>query len=61
MSASKNDDHSMDTVVFVGAMEHHSNLLVWRECAHVVNVPSLDCGRVDLEALERLLIEYKDR
>eukprot|EP00047_Mylnosiga_fluctuans_P015090 m.43252 g.43252 ORF g.43252 m.43252 type:complete len:1037 (+) comp5771_c0_seq1:72-3182(+) len=52
-------DSSSDTIVFVGALEHHSNLLVWRECAVVVPVPAMPCGRLDLAALERLLIQHK--
>ena len=46
------------TVVFVGAMEHHSNLLVWRECTEVVLVPHLPCGRLDQLALSALLLAH---
>lgn len=47
--------------MFVGPMEHHSNILVWREFGDVVDVPALPSGCVDLAALEQLLIQYKTR
>jgi selenocysteine lyase/cysteine desulfurase len=49
-------------VVFVGPYEHHSNELPWRESiADVVTVPEDADGRIDVEALERTLLEHDDR
>lgn len=51
-------------VVFVGAYEHHSNLLSWRESpADVVEIALTDDGLLDLDDLERVLTlpEYQDR
>lgn len=46
-------------VVFVGPMEHHSNLLVWREAACVViEVEPDETGRVDRAKLAKLLDTY---
>lgn len=43
-------------VVLVGPMEHHSNLLPWRESqCTVIEVPPDASGRADLTVLERLL------
>uniref|UniRef100_A0A7S2RBR9 Uncharacterized protein n=1 Tax=Mucochytrium quahogii TaxID=96639 RepID=A0A7S2RBR9_9STRA len=50
-------------VVFVGPFEHHSNLLPWRESnADVVYVQEdkEGCG-IDVDHLEKLLVEYKCR
>lgn len=49
-------------VVFIGPYEHHSNELPWRESiATVVTIhESLD-GGIDLEELERRLVEYAER
>eukprot|EP00041_Stephanoeca_diplocostata_P024213 m.607394 g.607394 ORF g.607394 m.607394 type:complete len:1168 (+) comp22477_c0_seq23:225-3728(+) len=48
-------------VVFVGPMEHHSNLLIWREAqCHVVEIPVGGAnGSVDVAALEAALIEHQ--
>jgi hypothetical protein len=54
-------NHASRAAVFVGPMEHHSNLLVWREWADVVVVPALPCGRTDPKALVALLIQHKNR
>lgn len=49
-------------VVFIGPYEHHSNELTWRESiADVVVVPQNDSGLVDLQELERKLVEFADR
>lgn len=50
-------------VVFVSAYEHHSNLLPWRESlAEVVCIPeNPESGMLDLEFLEKQLIQYADR
>lgn len=49
-------------VIFVGPMEHHSNLLVWKEKdVDVVRVNSVDDGRLDLEHLKELLQSNKER
>lgn len=49
-------------VVFITHMEHHSNQTSWCETiAEVVVVPPDEQGMVDLNALERLLHEYRDR
>ncbi|KAG5192248.1 pyridoxal phosphate-dependent transferase, partial [Tribonema minus] len=59
-------------VVFVGPWEHHSNLLPWREsCAEVVMLRDTAWSRrgegegegagVDMEHLERVLVEYAGR
>lgn len=49
-------------VVFIGPYEHHSNELPWRESiADVVTIDEDDDGRIDLEHLERALIEYAER
>src|SRR5438874_3405513 len=49
-------------VVFVGPYEHHSNELPWRESvADVVEIPEDASGHLDLEMLERRLLEYADR
>ena len=49
-------------VVFVGGMEHHSNLLVWRDSnATVVEVASDAYGRVQLDRLEEQLRLHQHR
>ncbi|MEX2551042.1 MAG: aminotransferase class V-fold PLP-dependent enzyme [Nitriliruptoraceae bacterium] len=49
-------------VVFIGPYEHHSNELPWRESiADVVTIPEDADGHVDLDALERALIDHADR
>src|SRR5918996_5676891 len=49
-------------VVFVGPFEHHSNELPWRESiADVVTIHEDADGHIDLEHLERELIEHADR
>ncbi|MCX7950348.1 MAG: aminotransferase class V-fold PLP-dependent enzyme [Clostridiales bacterium] len=39
-------------------MEHHSNLLPWRFRFHVDTIKTDDCGRIDLDYLERKLKQY---
>ncbi len=49
-------------VVFVGPYEHHSNELPWRESiADVVEIPEDADGHIDLDDLERRLVEYAHR
>ena len=49
-------------LVLVGPYEHHSNYLPWLESiARVVEVPARDDGSVDLEYLERALVEHAPR
>ncbi len=49
-------------VVFVGPFEHHSNELPWRESiAEVVRIPEDRDGHIDLEVLEKRLVEFADR
>ncbi len=49
-------------VVFVGPYEHHSNELPWRESiADVVEINEDTDGQIDLQDLNRNLVEYKDR
>ena len=47
---------------FYRAYEHHSNEISWREStADVVVIDEDENGRVDLEQLEKALIEFADR
>lgn len=47
-------------LVFIGGYEHHSNELSWREgLCDVVRVPLTKSFEVDLEALDKLLQEYR--
>ncbi|HEX6946283.1 MAG TPA: aminotransferase class V-fold PLP-dependent enzyme [Acidimicrobiia bacterium] len=49
-------------VIFVGPYEHHSNELGWRETiAEVIEIDEDSDGHIDLEELERRLIEFADR
>jgi selenocysteine lyase/cysteine desulfurase len=49
-------------VVYIGPYEHHSNELPWRESiADLVTVPEDHDGRIDLEALERSLLDHDAR
>ena len=49
-------------VVFIGPFEHHSNELPWRESiADVVVIPEDSDGHIDIDTLEKKLIEYADR
>jgi selenocysteine lyase/cysteine desulfurase len=49
-------------VVFIGPYEHHSNELPWRESiADVVTIDEDRDGRIDLEHLERELVDNRDR
>ncbi|NND12002.1 MAG: aminotransferase class V-fold PLP-dependent enzyme [Flavobacteriaceae bacterium] len=49
-------------VVFISHMEHHSNQTSWLETmAKVVIIPAGKDGLFDLDNLEELLIEYKDK
>ena len=49
-------------VVFIGPFEHHSNELPWRESiADVVVIAEDSDGHIDLDHLERALIEHADR
>jgi len=49
-------------VVFITHMEHHSNQTTWEECAvTVVRIPEDSDGLPNANALNQLLLEYKDR
>jgi selenocysteine lyase/cysteine desulfurase len=49
-------------VVFIGPFEHHSNELPWRESiCEVVTIDEDADGHIDRDALERALVQYKDR
>lgn len=49
-------------VVFVGPYEHHSNELPWLESiVDLVEIHEDDDGHIDIEHLEEMLIEYRDR
>eukprot|EP00730_Choanoeca_flexa_P019985 TRINITY_DN9770_c0_g2_i1.p1 TRINITY_DN9770_c0_g2~~TRINITY_DN9770_c0_g2_i1.p1 ORF type:complete len:585 (+),score=89.16 TRINITY_DN9770_c0_g2_i1:220-1974(+) len=49
-------------VVFITAMEHHSNEVIWRESlADVVVVPMTKTGLPDVAALEKRLVKYRRR
>ena len=49
-------------VIFVGPYEHHSNELPWRESiADVIEINEDADGQIDLEELERRLVEFADR
>jgi cysteine desulfurase / selenocysteine lyase len=50
-----------DAVVLVSAMEHHSNLLPWRERAQLAYIELAADGRLDLDDLERKLRQYAPR
>ncbi len=46
-------------VVFIGPYEHHSNILPWRESkARVIEIPEAPDGGVDLDVLERMLVDH---
>src|SRR4051795_6412545 len=49
-------------VVFIGPFEHHSNELPWRESiADVVVIPQDTDGHIDVQVLERELVEHAER
>ncbi|MFQ5523582.1 MAG: aminotransferase class V-fold PLP-dependent enzyme [Acidimicrobiia bacterium] len=49
-------------VVFVGPYEHHSNELPWRETiADVIEIQEDPDGQIDLDDLERRLVEFTHR
>jgi len=49
-------------VIFVGPYEHHSNELPWRESvADVIEINEDADGQIDLEELERKLVEFAGR
>jgi selenocysteine lyase/cysteine desulfurase len=49
-------------VVFIGPYEHHSNEIPWRESiADVVTIAEDPDGRIDLDHLESVLEEYRER
>lgn len=51
----------IESVVFLSIMEHHSNLLTWREyCDKVIIVPLINETHLDLIFLEEKLMEYKE-
>ena len=49
-------------MIFVGPYEHHSNELPWRESvADVIEINEDADGQIDLEELEKRLVEFADR
>lgn len=50
-----------EDVILTSVMEHHSNMLPWRDLATVVNVQVDDEGRIDLDDLEENLGRYAGR
>ena len=49
-------------IVFITQLEHHSNHISWQETdADVVIIPQTENHPVDIEALEKLLQQYKER
>lgn len=49
-------------VVFIGPFEHHSNELPWRESiCDVIRIPEDADGHIDIDALEKALVEFADR
>ena len=60
LSAAIPDDER--PVAFIGPFEHHSNELPWRESiADVVMIHEDADGHIDLDDLERRLVEFADR
>ncbi len=52
-------DAASATIVFASILEHHSNLLPWRDAgAEVVIVPLDSRGLLDLDHLKRQLVKY---
>jgi selenocysteine lyase/cysteine desulfurase len=55
-------DPAKKPLIFVSHMEHHSNQTSWLETiADVEIIPNDETGNINLEALEKLLLKYKDR
>ena len=50
-----------DDIILTSVMEHHSNMLPWRDLATVVNVRVDDDGRIDLDDLEENFQRYDGR
>lgn len=49
-------------IVFIGPFEHHSNELPWRESiCDVIRIPEDKDGHIDIDALEKALVEFSDR
>jgi selenocysteine lyase/cysteine desulfurase len=49
-------------VVFIGPFEHHSNELPWRESiCDVIRIPEDADGHIDLDALEKALVQFTNR
>ncbi len=49
-------------VIFIGPYEHHSNELPWREASvDVLTIDEDNDGHIDLDHLERALVEHGDR
>eukprot|EP00164_Ancoracysta_twista_P009964 GFYU01014880.1.p1 GENE.GFYU01014880.1~~GFYU01014880.1.p1 ORF type:complete len:857 (+),score=242.99 GFYU01014880.1:79-2649(+) len=60
-NAREQNNEDLRAVVFVGPMEHHSNILPWREFCDVYEVPEDADGNVNLQWLEALLQKYNHR
>lgn len=52
---------TVEDVVLVSLLEHHSNDLPWRARAHVEHVAADALGRLDEDDLDRLLAQYAGR
>ncbi|WP_018248042.1 aminotransferase class V-fold PLP-dependent enzyme [Orenia marismortui] len=52
---------SSKDIIITTPMEHHSNLLPWRDKSKVIYINLDQDGRLDLEDLEEKLKEYKDQ
>ena len=50
-----------EDVVLVSLLEHHSNDLPWRACAHVEHIAADELGRLDEDDFDRLLVQYAGR
>lgn len=48
-------------LILIGPYEHHSNMLPWRELGFDIKTIQLKNGNVDLEHLEQVLIQNKNR
>lgn len=55
-------NEKVQPIVFLGPYEHHSNILPWRESSFdVIEIPLCNKGAIDLEILEKHLIDLKGK
>jgi selenocysteine lyase/cysteine desulfurase len=58
LGITKNDKRN--PVIFIGPMNHHSNILPWREIGcKIVNIPLNEEGLTDISFLEKELKKYQ--